>query len=73
MKFILTEGNLDLVAKMLKRVYFLDYYIGDFEHYYKENNMFMKTLFYDIHRTLKEITLKYIKNTNNIFEIIYLK
>ena len=73
MNFILIEGKTTLINRILKKVYSVDYYTADFDHYYKETNMFMKTLFYKDDWKLKEITMKYIKNTNNIFEIIYLR
>lgn len=73
MNFILIEGKVNLIDKILKKVYSIDYYTADYDHYYKERNMFMKTLFYKDDWKLKEITIKYIKNTNNIIEIIYLK
>ena len=73
MNFILIEGKANLINRILKKVYSVDYYTADFDHYYKETNMFMKTLFYKDDWRLKEITMKYIKNTNNIFEIIYLR
>lgn len=73
MNFILIEGKVNLINRILKKVYSVDYYTADFDHYYKETNMFMKTLFYKDDWRLKEITMKYIKNTNNIFEIIYLR
>lgn len=73
MNFILIEEKVNLIDKILKKIYSVDYYTADFDHYYKETNMFMKTLFYKDDWRLKEITMKYIKNTNNIFEIIYLR
>ena len=69
----LIEGKVNLIDKILKKVYSIDYYTADYDHYCKERNMFMKTLFYKDDWKLKEITIKYIKNTNNIIEIIYLK
>lgn len=73
MFFISTEGKTKLLDRMLKKVCFVDYYTADYDHYYKETNRFMRTLFYKDDWRLRDITIKYIKNTNNIFEIIRLR